>query len=347
MLLLIASALSAAFLVHFQPSEGPENFTAAKVLLRETVYADQHQAGHLGTLYCGCDWQWRGQSGGVIEFASCGYKIRAQAQRAKRIEWEHIVPASWLGQQRQCWQEGGRKHCNATDPVFNTMEADMHNLSPVIGEVNADRSNYRFGVVKQALRQYGRCTSKTDFKGRVFEPRDEAKGFVARVNFYIHDRYNLRMSTAQQQLFMQWHARYPVSAWELERNQRIAKHMGHGNGFVTGEQQWRLHHKNTGAGLATAAWSAPWSIPWSIPWLAPDPKPATESKAASVPTPEPKPAPKPKALPTAIKGNTNSKVYHLQGRCPSYDKVSERHTQYFPSEEEAIWAGFRKAGNCR
>lgn len=48
------------------------------------------------------------------------------------------------------------------------------------------------------------------FKQKVFEPRDEAKGQVARVYFYMHDRYNLSMSRQQQQLLMKaWDNKYP------------------------------------------------------------------------------------------------------------------------------------------
>lgn len=317
----LASIISALFVLYFQSGIAPENFRAAKVLMRESVYEDQNQSGHLGTLYCGCDWRWTGESGGRIEHASCGYKTRAQATRANRIEWEHVVPASWLGRQRQCWQEGGRKNCNATDPQFNRMEADMHNLSPVIGEVNADRSNYRFGMVNHSEQQYGRCTSKTDFVGRVFEPRDAAKGIVARINFYMHDRYKLSMSAAQQRLFMQWDQQYPVTQWELERNRRIAKHMGHDNEFVTGQRQWQL--KQAAKPVAVRA---------------------------SVAKPAPKPASTPVNSPAhtgRIKGNKNSKLYHIKGRCPSYTKLSERNAVYFKTEREAQQAGYTMAGNCR
>ncbi len=40
---------------------------------------------------------------------SCGYKVRKNENRARRIEWEHVVPARQFGHQRQCWQDGGRK----------------------------------------------------------------------------------------------------------------------------------------------------------------------------------------------------------------------------------------------
>lgn len=125
----------------------------------------------------------------------------------------------------------------------------MHNLSPTIGEVNADRSNYSYGLLPSTPAQYGACPTRTDFKQRVTEPRDAVKGLVARVQFYMHDRYGLSM-LRQQQLFMAWNRMYPASAWERERDQRIAQVMGHHNPFVTGERTWTLGHKPSREGLA-------------------------------------------------------------------------------------------------
>lgn len=295
--------------VGVQAASGPTGFSSAKELMRKHVYFDQNKNGELGTLYCGCDWEWKGRSGGVIDQQSCGYKVRALPVNAARIEWEHIVPASHLGFQRQCWQQGGRSNCTANDPFFSLMEADMHNLTPTIGEVNSDRSNYRFAMVQGNQGMYGRCTSKTDFKQRYFEPRDEVKGFVARVTFYMHDRYDLRMSEAQQKLLMAWDKKYPVTSWELERNRRIAAVMGHDNPFVTGERHWTLGHKNSGAGVRAVQ------------------KPVATKGAA-------------------VKGNRNSRVYHLS-HCPSYGAVSERNAVGFKTEKEAKEAGYRKAKNCR
>lgn len=236
-------------LSNFSFAEAPKTFSQAKYLLKKQVYFDQNENGFIGTSYCGCNWQWVGRSGGRTDLASCGYIIRAQEVRANRTEYEHVVTAYAMGSQRQCWQNGGRKNCIVTDEQFKRMEADMHNLTIVIGEVNADRSNYRFGMVAGEPEIYGQCTSKTDFKNRIFEPRDEVKGMIARINFYVHDRYNLRMSDQQQRLFMAWDKQYPVSEWEKLRNQRIAGVVGYENAFVSGKRKWTLKHKNSGDGL--------------------------------------------------------------------------------------------------
>ncbi|QIF98281.1 endonuclease [Proteus terrae] len=303
-------------------AQAPENFTKAKEIAKERIYYDQNQKSQ-GTIYCGCDWEWVGKSGGRVNLASCGYKVRAQQTRAERIEWEHIVPAWVFGHQRQCWQNGGRTNCVKNDPVFGKIEADLHNLAPSIGEVNGDRSNFSFGQLPaQASYQYGQCRSRVDFASRTFEPRNEVKGLVARVYFYLHDRYNLSMSRQQQQLLMAWDNAYPPTAWEKERDNRIARIVGYHNPFVTGQMKWQLGHKNSGAGLSATS-SAP----------------VTKAKTET-----------PKQLNTSqsedIKGNINSKIYHF-AHCSGYKTMSDKNAVFFKTESEAIKAGYRLANNCK
>lgn len=296
----------------------PQSFRSAKVAAKQHVYLDRNQAKQ-GTLYCGCTWRWTGKSGGRVDLSSCGYIPRKNATRAKRIEWEHIVPAWVFGHQRQCWQHGGRKNCEATDAVFRTMESDLNNLAPSIGEVNGDRSNYRYGMVAKTMpNQYGQCTTRTDFKQRVTEPRDAVKGLVARVTFYMYDRYGLSMAKAQQQVLMAWDIKFPVTAWERERDKRVANIMGHHNPFVTGKSTWQLSHVPSREGLREAGQSV-------VASAAP-----TRSQAPDRP----------------IIGNRNSYVYHLPQGCPSYDKVAEKNRVYFATQALAKKAGYRLAGTC-
>ncbi|MFV9474102.1 thermonuclease family protein [Advenella sp. RU8] len=46
-----------------------------------------------------------------------------------------------------------------------------------------------------------------------------------------------------------------------------------------------------------------------------------------------------------VRGNKNSKVYHLSN-CPGYAAMSPKNVQSFKTEKQALAAGFRKAGNC-
>lgn len=314
---LIVSAL--AVLASLSITAAPLTFDQAKTEMRRQVFHDQNSAGDL---YCGCNWQWQGRSGGSMDLDSCGYEIRAQAVRAKRLEWEHVMPAWAFGHQRQCWQQGGRKNCINTDPVFRAMEADMHNLWPAVGEVNADRSNYRYGQLTSTPYHYGACTSRVDFKQRVAEPRDEAKGTVARIQFYMHDRYGLSMSRQQQQLLMAWYGQYPVTEPERIRDQRIASVMGHSNPYVTGKRTWTLGQRPSGEGLQQLAEQQPRAGESTL---------RTADNESS----------------GAIIGNRNSKVFHLPQGCPSYSQVAERNRVEFKTAEQAQAQGYRKAGNCR
>ena len=199
----------------------PATFAEAK-RLAWPLYAKQSTE-----FYCGCKY-----SGNRVDLRSCGYTPRKNANRAQRIEWEHIVPAWVIGHQRQCWQKGGRKNCAANDAQFRKAEADLHNLVPSIGEVNGDRSNYSFAWLPQKPHQYGRCETVVDFKARKVMPRPAIRGMIARTYFYMSDRYKLRLSKQDRQLYEAWSKAYPPRVWEQQRNQQVACVMGWGNPYV-------------------------------------------------------------------------------------------------------------------
>ena len=46
-----------------------------------------------------------------------------------------------------------------------------------------------------------------------------------------------------------------------------------------------------------------------------------------------------------IKGNKNSKIYHL-AHCQNYDDIASRNIRWFKSHDEARNAGYRMAENC-
>ncbi len=186
---------------------------------------------HPVSFYCGCPIKWINKKG-VPELAQCGYQVRKQQRRANRIEWEHVVPAWQFGHQLQCWQDGGRKTCKKVQK-FRIMEADLHNLTPTIGEVNGDRSNFKFrpwnddsGVT------YGQCEMRIDFKNKRANPPEIARGAIARTYLYMNQQYDFSLSKQQRQLMEAWHKQYPVTQWECQRDQLIATKQGNHNPFV-------------------------------------------------------------------------------------------------------------------
>ncbi len=225
--------LIAALTMASAAAEPPTSFSSAKRILARDLYQSEDRV----TFYCGCrfDEQPVPNKPDRTRLApaadSCGLQPRKNANRAARIEWEHVVPAWEFGHQLQCWQEGGRKGCRK-DGVFKRMEADLYNLVPAVGELNGDRSNFRFGMIAGEPRAYGACDFEVDFKQRVAEPPEQVRGDIARTYFYMEDRYGLKISRKQRQLFEAWSRQDPVDEVEQQRARRIASIQGHANPFV-------------------------------------------------------------------------------------------------------------------
>lgn len=208
---------------------GVENFNKAKKELPK-IYA---KFSNPKTIYCGCDIKVnRNKTKLNVDLNSCGYKVRKQEKRASRIEYEHVMPAWEFGHQLQCWQKGGRKQCSKVKE-FQIMEGDLHNLFPAIGEVNGDRSNYRFSDWNGEPFQYGQCDMIVDFKGKKVQPPKVSRGIIARSYLYMADKYHIKLSKNQKRLYEAWDRIYPVSAFECQRNQEIAKVQGNDNPYIT------------------------------------------------------------------------------------------------------------------
>ena len=208
----------------------PSSFSKAKKLSMK-IYSDNPVS-----FYCGCKYKPKLKAGKkskrlTPDWSSCGYTPRKNKNRASRIEWEHVMPAHHFGHQMQCWQKGGRRLCKK-DPVFKKMESDLHNLVPAIGEVNGDRSNYKFGMIEGEMRSYGSCDVEINFKAKRVEPRPEVRGDIARIYFYMRDRYRLRLSHQQEQLLKAWSKVDPVDSWEIKKNKRVLKIQGNSNPYV-------------------------------------------------------------------------------------------------------------------
>lgn len=151
--------------------------------------------------------------------------------RTKRVEFEHIMPAYNFARHLSCWKEGGRKACKK-DPIFNEMEADMHNLVPTNGQINADRSNFRYGADIPKVGQYGQCRFEVDFKAKRAYPREDIRGDIARVYFYMSDKYNINLSQSEIKMMEVWDKQDPIDEWERIKNKRVEKLQGNANRFI-------------------------------------------------------------------------------------------------------------------
>lgn len=227
-------ALTAAGNVWAGGNTRNESFSRAKKLLENEVYFD-----HRETFYCRAVFDSRKN----ITLPD-GFATERHEKRARRVEWEHVVPAENFGRAFVQWREGdpqcvrnngkpfkGRSCAEKTSREFRLMQADLYNLYPAIGAVNAARSNYRFTMLPGVPSSFGSCPMK--ISGRAVEPPAYTRGAIARTMLYMQDAYAVyRMSGAQQKLMDAWNKQYPVDAWECLRAKRIEKIQGNENRFV-------------------------------------------------------------------------------------------------------------------
>ena len=220
-LLVIISSLNAA------------SFSKSKKILLKKIYFDKQI-----TFYCKNPYEVIDKKAYVVQDEQfytprrAYYKSGRENTRAKRVEWEHVMPAYNFARHLSCWKEGGRKACRK-DKTFKTMESDMHNLVPAIGEVNGDRSNYKYGADKPKIGQYGNCNVQVDFKRKRAYVDDSIKGDIARAYFYMSEKYDIRLSKSERKMLEVWNKMDPVDKWEKIKNKRIEKIQGNGNRFIT------------------------------------------------------------------------------------------------------------------
>ena len=232
---LLGVASLCASLVLPTTAQAMGSFNAAKRVLPKIYYQLDKEFKNTSTIYCGCDLNYSGnpkKPRWSLDLDSCGYEVRKNANRAQRIEVEHVMPAWEFGHQLQCWQNGGRKACGKV-AQFKVMEGDLHNLFPSVGEINGDRGNFQFTDWNGKPAKYGRCQMVIDFKLKQAQPPKASRGQIARAYLYMAETYNIRLSNQQRRLYEAWNRMYPADQVECRRNELIAKEQGNLNRFVT------------------------------------------------------------------------------------------------------------------
>ena len=132
---------------------------------------------------------------------------------------------------------------------------DVHHLRPLDNSVNSTRNNRAFDNCKDCkdvIDNGFNTGSKTDATLYTFEPRDDVKGDVARMIFYMAVRYegegaepdlelteNIMSNTDQSPVhgvkstLLEWNRLDPVNDWERSRNSIIhEKFQGNRNPFI-------------------------------------------------------------------------------------------------------------------
>ena len=180
--------------------------------------ADPNDPSKMILLYTG-----RSQGGGI-----------AQNNEADGWNREHVWPLSKLG-----------------GDTGLTAGHDAHHIRPADVSVNSARGNLEFGLATTVVSDtYATGSSKCKKSDYYFEPRDEVKGDIARMLFYMAVRYEGDVSgeadlelvfdalgkttyeIGNLELLLEWNRIDPVDDFERNRNNVIYTYQNNRNPFI-------------------------------------------------------------------------------------------------------------------
>lgn len=142
---------------------------------------------------------------------AAGYTTRPDVQNNYNFNTEHTFPQSLFNE-------------------LQPMRSDLHHLFPVTASSNSERSNKPFGVVSNPSWTNGGSMAN----GTTFEPRDDAKGDIARAMMYFVIRYQdyNNFFAGQEAILRQWNKQFPPDAIDSTRNRDIETLQNVRNPFV-------------------------------------------------------------------------------------------------------------------
>ncbi len=158
----------------------------------------------------------------------CGVRFEAGGgSDGSTVTVDQIYPMSRVYKALGC---GSRLRCKQQrSDHYNRMEADLHNMYPATGAVVILRSDSIFAEIEGNESRYENC----DFERqqRQVEPRDIAKGNIARTLLYMHQEYDLPLAE-DIELLQSWNRVDPPSEQEISRNNVIERVQGNRNSFI-------------------------------------------------------------------------------------------------------------------
>ena len=160
----------------------------------------------------------------------CGYKFVDSGKTAggQIINIEHIYPTNRMAEHAGCQN---RMQCrDSNNPVFMRMEADLHNMYPAWQTVITHRYDYRYGLINGEDWRFDDCDF--EWKTGIVEPRQIARGNIARAMLYMHSRYDIPVEKNALVLFKVWNRIDPPSKQEKVRNDIIERLQGKRNPYI-------------------------------------------------------------------------------------------------------------------
>ncbi len=158
--------------------------------------------------------------------------VNGRVQCVYTGEWVYTwdIPSSATMNTEHSWPQS---YGAGSEPA----RSDLNHLFPTISGANSARSNHPFGKVVSDINDNWVPSLLGDNANgdRVFEPRDEHKGDVARAVFYFAIRYDGGYSQVpwyDEALLKQWNRNDPPSDKEKARNDSIEHYQHRRNPFV-------------------------------------------------------------------------------------------------------------------
>lgn len=137
----------------------------------------------------------------------------------------HIYSTAWISESLGCRSE---RTCMHTNTRYEEILSDMHNMVPVNAYQHLKLKNAIFGELDNSL-EPNECGVRK--RHHLIEPREDVKGDIARIYFYMH--YNYQLPLNSNYAFMkEWHRSDPPDAAEKAKNTRIKQAQGNGNPFI-------------------------------------------------------------------------------------------------------------------
>ncbi len=217
----------------------------------------------LKSIYCSCTVQ----ANKTFDKKSCSYKPHRPLTRkgklnirTKRLEAEHILPASKFGGQLNEWKnwkevckKGGGRKCaeKTTNPSVNMKkfngesksmylyaESDLYNLRFAVGEVNGDRSNYIYVDHISSHKKswdFGGCKVRIA-KNEAMPLDNFSRGVIARASLYMEWAYGkflgFKLEPSQRLLFEKWNKQFPPLKAEIDYAKKVEVIQANYNPFI-------------------------------------------------------------------------------------------------------------------
>lgn len=153
------------------------------------------------------------------------YCNEAFQKKSMAIDIDHVYSLKQLADHLKC----PNLHACDDNPEFQRMAADLHNQYPALKKIIRSRRETLFGTVPGDQYSFPECQYKTSYQES--EPRDSAKGNIARAILYMHVEYGLPIP-GRPDVFRQWNETDPVDDDERARNNRIEAIQGNRNRFI-------------------------------------------------------------------------------------------------------------------